>query len=293
MWETGQAAKLCLMARNTSDTPRSRALGAKLRNLRTAHYPGSLRAFALSAGLNPSDLSKWELGHGIPSSEKVGVILGALGVTGEQQDTLIAEAKAAADPNWIAPGVDKQVSALIEYEKTADRMVSVAPLFTPGMLHTEDTARAVLANSGYSEGQVKAVVNARMARKEALLRQKPLKLEAFLGLRAITRPLGGREVALNQLRYTQKMMALTNVTVRVIEETDDFTPADMGAFVLYTFQVGEPIVYFEHHRSSLFAPKRDLPDMVRAVDRIGEVAMSPDDTSGLIADVIKRMETTL
>jgi hypothetical protein len=249
----------------------------------------------MAAGVSPSELSKWELGHRLPSSEQVGVLLGVLGIVGPEQEDILNDAKAASDPNWIAPGVDRQVSALIEYEKTAKRMVAVAPAFPTGMLQTEDTARAIVAGggrSGFSEGQIKATVTTRMGRKEALLRSSPLEFVAFLGMRAFTRTLGGLDVAINQLRYTQKMMALPNVTVRAIEETDDFNPADMGSFVLYEFAVGDPIVFFEHHRSSMFAPKRDVPDMLEAVKRIEEVAMSPDATSGLIADVIKRMETT-
>lgn len=282
------------MARNTSDTPRSRALGARLRHLREEHFDGSLRKFALAIGEPPSTVSKWELGHILPEPEKVGVFLGALGIVGEEQDEIIAAAKEAGDPNWVAPGVGKHVSALVEYGRTAELVVDVAPPgLWPGMLQTEDTARAIVSAGDLTEGQVKAIVAARMSRKEPLLRPRPLKFEAYVGYRVVMRRLGGPEVALNQLRYVQKMMRLKHVTVRVIQETETFVPSDVGPFSLYTFKVGDPIVYFEHHRSSMFAPNKDVQDMLRGVERIKEAAMSPARTAELIADVIKELETTL
>lgn len=281
------------MAGTISDTPRSRLLGAELRRQRETRYQGSLRQFAAEIDVHPSLLSKWERGEILPNPEQVAIIAGALGIVGEERAALLEDAKAARSPDWLAPGVDRQVSALIEYEKTAIRMVSVAPLFISGMLQTEDTARAIVSgNPATTVDQINATVSARMTRKEALLRVDPLTFDAFVGMRAMERPLGGLDVAISQLRYIEKMSALPNVTVRAIEETEGFNPADMGAFVLYEFAVGDPIVFFEHHRSSMFAPKRDVPDMLLAVRRIEEIAMSPDDTSGLIADVIKRMETT-
>jgi transcriptional regulator with XRE-family HTH domain len=280
------------MAGTISDTPRSRLLGAELRRQRIDRFKGSLRAFADEIGYNHSLLSKWERGEVLPSLEQVANIIGKLGIVGEERDYILEMARAARNPDWLTPGVDRQVSALIEFDRIATRMVSVAPLFTPGILHTEEVARVVLANSGFDDEQNDRIVTTRMGRKEALLREDPLRYEAYLGMRAITRPLGGQTVHLNQLRYIEKMSALDNVTVRAINETDDFTPADMGAFVLYELPAGDPIVYFEHHRSSMFAPKKDLPAMVQAVERVEEVAMSPDATSRLIADVIREMETT-
>jgi transcriptional regulator with XRE-family HTH domain len=287
-----KAAKLCFMAGTTGGTPRARALGAKLRHHREARFDGTLREFADYVDIDHSVLSRWENGGMLPSSEQVANLAGALRIIGEEKEALIEEAKAARNPDWLAPGVDRQVSAIIEFEKLAHEMVSVAPLFPTGMLQTEDTIRAILAGSGFSDEQRAATVRTRMSRKEALIRSEPLQFHAYLGMRAIERPLGGTAVAIEQLRHTLKLMALPNVTVRAISETEDFNPADMGGFVLYKFKLGEPIVYFEHHRSSMFAPKRDVPDMQLAVRRIEEIAMSPDDTSGLIADVIKRMETT-
>lgn len=284
------AAKLCVVPRNTSDTPRSRLLGAKIRHQREARHFG-LREFAGMIGVHPSTYSKWENGKLLPDLETVGVILGALGVVGDDRDDILQDARDASNPDWIADGVDRQVSALVEYERTAIRMVACAPLFTAGMLQNEGTAHAIVAAGGTtSDSQAKAIVSARMARKEALWRTNPIRLDVFLGMRAIERPLGGLPVAIEQLKYTLKMAQLTNVTVRAIPETDEFNPADMGGFVLYEFAVGDPIVYFEHFRSSMFAPKRDVPDMVKAVERLEKIAMSPDATSRLIADVITRME---
>lgn len=202
---------------------------------------------------------------------------------GNAREDILRDARNAANPDWITEGVDRQVSALIEYERSATRMVCVAPLFPPGMLQTEGTANTVVAGDAERRGeevddnQVRSIVAARMARKEALWRSDRMQLDVFLGMRAIERTLGGLEVAIEQLRYTQKMAALDNVTVRAIPKTDDFNPADMGPFVLYEFPVGQPIVYFEPYGSSNFARPQAVPAQVRAVEVLEEIAMSPDE----------------
>jgi hypothetical protein len=63
--------------------------------------------------------------------------------------------------------------------------------------------------------------------------------------------------------------------------------------VLFEFLHAAPIVHFDHHRSSMFLPdRRDVEDMLIAVERIGKAAMSSPATRELIADVINNMETT-
>jgi transcriptional regulator with XRE-family HTH domain len=277
------------MARNTSDTPRSRALGAELRRLRENRSNVSLREFAKAIGVSPTALSRWETGRTPPTSEQVGVFLGALGVVGDEQDRLLEDARAALDPTWVEPGVDRQLSALRDFEKTARTITDVSPLLIPGLLQTEDYARAVMVN--LPPGQIQRAVDARMGRQRILTRLKPVRLVALIGEPALTRPIGGDEVLSEQLRHLVKMAELDNVEIRALSTGAEYDPSLAGPFVLYEFEVAAPIVHFEHHRSSMFLPdKRDVEDMQTAAGRIEEAAMSSDTTKELIADIINRME---
>lgn len=281
------------MARNTSDTPRSRALGAELRRLRKERTTGSLREFAKQVGVTPTALSRWETGKVPPDSEQVGVLLGALGVVGDEQERLLEDARAALDPTWVAPGVDRQLSALLDFEKTATRIVDVSPLLIPGLIQTEDYAQAIMDDGTLAAGEMRSAVTMRMGRQQALTRATPVHLTALIGQPALRRPIGGWPVMLEQLRHLLKLNELPNVEIKALPDGTDYDPSLAGPFVLYEFALGAPIVHFEHHRSSMFLPdKKDVEDMRIAAGRITELAMSAEDTSELVADVINNKETT-
>ncbi|WP_410468205.1 Scr1 family TA system antitoxin-like transcriptional regulator [Amycolatopsis methanolica] len=110
---------------------------------------------------------------------QVAHVLGTLGVIGNAREDILRDARNAANPDWITEGVDRQVSALIEYERSATRMVCVAPLFPPGMLQTEGTANAVVAGDAERRGeevddnQVRSIVAARMAPQRSPVAERP------------------------------------------------------------------------------------------------------------------------
>jgi transcriptional regulator with XRE-family HTH domain len=280
------------MPRNTGDTSRSRALGAELRRLRERQRPdGSLRSFADEIDVSATAISRWENGHKPPSTEDIGVVLGALGVRGDEREHFLEMARDALDPTWVAPGVDKQLTALIDFEASATTIVEVSPLLIPGLLQTADYARVIMDDGSMSAGQIQSAVTTRMGRQRILTQENPASMVALIGETVLRRPIGGPSVMAAQLRHIAKMAELDNVTVQAIPVGPSFNPSLAGPFTLHEFPVAPPIVHFEHHRSSMFLPdKRDIEDMQKAAQTIQETAMSPKDTSGLITNAIEEME---
>lgn len=280
------------MARNTSDTPRARALGAELRRLRNQSGM-SVRDFGKHVGLPYVRISRAETGRKPPTAEDVATILGALGVAGSERERLLDMARAALDPTWVAPGVDKQLQALIDFEADATTITDVAPLLVPGLLQTENYARAIMSDGVMTAGEIQAAVTTRLGRQNILLREKPIQFVALIGAPVLRHPFGGREVMAEQLRHIAKQAELPNVTVQAIPVSETWEPSLAGPFVLYEFPLAEPVVHVEHYRSSMFLPdKKDVEDMRKAADTIRERAMSPEETSGLITNVIDEMEYT-
>lgn len=283
---------LCFVPRNTGDTSRARALGAELRRLRERERPGAtLRAFASEIGVSATAMSRWENGHKPPSTEEIAVVLGSLGVRGSERDHFLEMARDAHDPTWVAPGVDRQLTALVDFEKSATTIIDVAPLLVPGLLQTADYVRAVMDNGSLPPGQVQAAVNTRMGRQHILTQENPAQMIALIGETALRRPLGGSAVMAAQLRHIAKMAQYENVAVQAIPVSASFDASLAGPFVLMEFPVAKPIVHFEHHRSSMFLPdKRDIEDMRTAATAVRGMAMSPEETSELIAAITEEME---
>ncbi|OQO90134.1 transcriptional regulator [Saccharomonospora piscinae] len=279
------------MASN-SDTPRARALGAEIRQARER---SGLKQDELGARINrgKSHVSRWENGKLIPSEADTAQVLQALGVQGDERSRLLDLARDALDPDWLAPGVDRQLAALAEYERTAGSIVTVEPMLVPGLMQTYDYARYLVAESGASRGDAEQRAQLRVGRQHVLTRPKPPKVTAFIGEAAIRHAVCPDEVMADQLRHLLKLAELDNVTLHLVPADRPTLSVLSGPWSLLEFERTKPIVYLEHYgMSATITDSKSVALYGSAVDTLREVAMSPAETTGLIADVIENKETT-
>lgn len=275
----------------TGATPRAHALGAEIRHARTEAHIG-FRDLARRLGMSHTVLSHWESGRRAPSAEDLSGLLGVLGVTGDERDYMLELARAAADPNWVTPGVGKQLSALMEYERTATAISEVNPLLVPGLLQTSDYARAIMDRSGASSGDANHKVTLRVGRRDAL--ERGIEFTALIGEHVLLYPPCERSIMAAQLRHLLACAERDNVTIQAVPMDSEWTPMHSGPFLLLEFRRATPVVHLEHYRSAVtLTDARDARDFRDAKDKVREVAMSPDRTTELIAEVADKMETTL
>lgn len=104
--------------------------------------------------------------------------------------------------------------------------------------------------------------------------------------------IGGASVMARQLRRLLDTPA--NVTVQVVPVGELWHPGVAGPFIRYEFAESSATVHIEPYRSSAFVyNEHDVADFTRAVETIRqEVAMSPEDSAELIADVSKELGRT-
>lgn len=279
------------MASN-SDTPRARALGAEIRQARER---AGLKQEELGARISrsKSHISRWENGRLIPSEADTAQVLQALNVQGADRARLLELARDALDPDWLAPGLERQLAALTEYERTAESVVTVEPMLIPGLMQTYDYARHLVIESGATRGDAEQRAQLRVGRQHILTRSKPPRLEAFIGESAVRHSVCPDDVLVEQLRHLMKLAAMEHVAVRLLPEDRPSVPMLSGPWSLLEFERAKPIVYLEHYGMS--ATITDAKSVARyrgAVDTLREAAMSPGDSTRLIADVIENKETT-
>ncbi|GAA2772673.1 helix-turn-helix transcriptional regulator [Saccharopolyspora taberi] len=278
---------------STADTPRARQLGAELRQARknaglTTHQLGA------QLGRSHTHVSRWENGRLTPSEADTGAVLGILGVTGPERDRLLELARDAGDPNWVAPGIERQLAALTEYERTARRITNVQPLLVPGLLQTSDYARSIMIGAGATRGEADQRVTYRLGRRDVIIRRRnPVEFCAIIGEQALRHPPCADDVMIDQLRQLAKWADLDNVTVQVLPADRRYTPALEGPFVLIEFDRTKPVVQLEHYRSSTtITDARDVDDYQAAADTLRAAAMNADDSAALIAEIADRLEHT-
>lgn len=267
--------------------PRAYALGAELRD---ARKKAGLVLRELSARLDVSHsvVVRWEKGERVPSTESVSAVLAVLGVSSGERDRIIAIAREAAEEpvNSVSVGIAgmaEQLALLMDYEKIATRITDASPILIPGLLQTSDYARAIIGSGADTEGKVAV----RLGRRDVISRVRaPVEYTAFVGERALHEPAEG-ELMAEQLELVRTLAEQNNVNVRIVPASAGFTVAHAGPFVLMEFEKADPIVHLEHHRSSVFLrDQNDVQAYAAARDDLEKVAMSPEDSHGLIADVI-------
>lgn len=269
---------------SSADTPRARALGAELRQARE-RAELSQRALAARIGRASSHIARWEGGKLIPSEADTAQVLQALGVTGADRERLLALAREASDPNWIAPGIERQLAALSEYERTASLIVNIEPLLIPGLMQTYHYARTLMVASGAGSGEADERAQRRVGRQHVITGPSPRSFVAVIGEYALRYPLCDEKTMSEQLEYVLELAKRDNITVQVLPMDRPVLETMYGSWALIEFDKAKPIVHLEHHGSSAtITDSRAVARYRAAVDTLRSTAMSPDDSTGLIAD---------
>jgi transcriptional regulator with XRE-family HTH domain len=274
-------------------TPRARALGRALRDARE-ETGRTLRGFAEEIGRDPGLLSRWENGERTPTSEQVAQVLTKLNVTGDRFEEIIALARMAHSPRWLAvtlPEQSQQFAALLDLEQTATHIIHVAPLLMPGLLQTNDYIHAIMTGGSVPTVEVATRIAARIGRKEVLSRPKPLRLIALIGESALRQLVGSAEIMASQLRYLRDKASWSNVEVRIVPFDSGWHPGLEGPFVLLQSRQWSPVVQLESRRSLLLVHEEaDVDPYQEAARLVSNVALGPEESAGLISDYAERWE---
>ncbi|MGJ7907016.1 helix-turn-helix domain-containing protein [Actinopolyspora sp. H202] len=280
------------MARNSGGTPKARALGAELREIRE-NAGFTLRAVARELETNHVKVQRYETGATVPNPELVAAYLGALGVSAAERERLIEMARDADQPDWLSTGSSgprKELTTLIEFERSARRITDVATGVIPGLLQTSDYARAIMRMLPVDEREQRVLM--RIGRREILTTRNAPHFVAIITESVLDDPIGGREVMVEQLRHLAKMADADNIEIRILRSgATMWHPAHMGSFILFEFPKATPIVHMEQYHSSvsLHTPG-NAHAYQEAVTNLHEVAMSPDASVEFIASRADEME---
>jgi transcriptional regulator with XRE-family HTH domain len=159
-------------------------------------------------------------------------------------------------PSWFRPW--------LEIEEGAHTLKTWQPLLLPGLLQTEEYARALCRGEpGATEEQAEEMVAARMERKAIFQRDDPPMFWALLDETAFIRPIGGADVIRGQLEHLLAAVG-PRVTVQVVPLSAGTPTGLLGGFVI--------------------AQRTDCPDTVY-VDSVisGQVTDGPDDVKAIHA----------
>lgn len=286
-------------------TPKSRALGAALRQARE-EKDLLLRELASAINKDIGVVSRWENGERTPKPEQVAQILSTLSVNGERYDEVMTLAYGTNEPQWVAitlPEQKQQMVAYLDWEQNATRIVEVAPLLVPGILQTGEYVRAMMTapGTGAPASEIAARVATRIGRKDVVTKQNPAEFLVLLGRAALHQGIGGRQVMIGQLTHLLEMAARPNIEIRIVPDDRGWHPGLEGSFTLIESNravatrngaAGTTLVVFvDTRRSALMLHQEgDVNAYKQAVNRVTEISLPPDVSANFIADLRDRME---
>jgi len=174
--------------------------------------------------------------------------------------TLLAWAREGRRRTWwsrYSNVLSPQFISYLGYESSADVIWQFQALLIPGLLQTEQYARAVIRAGDKPERSVELLVEARLKRQELLSRADAPDMFFILDEAVLSRPIGGRNVMLDQLRHLKEISTLSNVTITVLPFEIGEHPALNGPFVVLQI-ADQTVVYLENSGGGLLS--RDDPD---------------------------------
>jgi hypothetical protein len=277
----------------TGPTARRIILGAQLRRLRErAGVARSDAAWSIRG--SDSKMSRLEAGKVGFKERDVADLLTLYGITDEsERELLLDTTRRSNEPGWWQPYGDVLPDWFEDYvglEMSASRIQTYELMFVPGLLQTEDYARAIIT-SGHPDRATpddERRLAVRMRRQQTLGRRDAPTVWAILDESVLHRPIGGHSVLIGQIERLLELSSLPNVVVQVLPFALSGYAAESTFSILRFAEPELPdLVYQEHLTAAVYLDKRpDVESYSRVMDRVAVDALTPDETRQHLSKIV-------
>ena len=279
-----------------SPTVRRRELGALLRRLRNEKGL-TVEQVAEQLLCSPSKMSRMETGHSAPSLRDIRDLCGLYGVTDEaERNRMMWLAREGKRQGWWQP-YDLPYSTYVGLEAEATSIRTFQPSVVPGLLQTEEYARAVHdaaePESSITEltpDVVEQRVKARLRRQRLLTEVNPLGFWAVLDEAVLHRVVGGPKTMEIQLGHIVELAALQNVTIQIVSYSAGAHPAPGSMFNILTFGTAvADVVYVEGLAGWIYIERpEDVSRYSRVFSRLCDMALDETESIDLVTKIQRR-----
>ncbi|MGW0711660.1 helix-turn-helix domain-containing protein [Streptomyces sp. NPDC002643] len=222
----------------------------------------------------------------------VQVLLTTYGVGERDVAEFVKLAEDANKPGWWQRFHDilpDWFSLYVSLEGAASLIRQYEPHFVPGMLQTEDYARAVMEAGTVGQMGPEAIdrhVSLRMARQKLLTRENPPHLWVIMDETALLRPVSiHSEVMRDQMDRLLEVTEKDHVILQVAEFSNGPHPGTYAPFGLFRFAEPElpDMVYTEYLTGALYLDsRREVAMHLEVLDHMAAHAASAEETREII-----------
>lgn len=268
-------------------------LGRRLQELREAARLKREEA-ARVLRVAPATVRRMEMAEVALKIPYVQVLLETYGVPDDEAAAFVALAEEANRPGWWQRFHDvlpDWFSLYVSLEGAAGIIRSYEPHFVPGLLQTEDYARAVMEAGTVGQTGPESIerhVSLRMARQRLLERPDPPHLWVIMDETVLRRPVSIRgEVMREQLDKLLEFAGRDRITLQIAEFKDGPHPGTYAPFTLFRF--GEPelpdMVFTEYLTGALYLDSRkEVSAHLEVLDHMTARAASAQRTKKILRE---------
>jgi transcriptional regulator with XRE-family HTH domain len=289
----GAAVDTVLNLERAGPTAARMLAGAELRRLREAAGLSREQAGYAIRSSAPK-ISRLELGRTGFKQRDVADLLALYGVHDEaERATMLTLARQASTPGWwhaYSGVLPAWFESYLGLEQDACLIRSYQVQFVPGLLQTEEYARAIIGlDLSANDEQTEQRVRIRMRRQQILRRPGPPQLWVVIDEAALRRQVGGTEVMRGQIRHLIDVAQLSHIKIQVVALSAGGHAAGGGPITLLRFP-GERIadmVYLEQLDSAVYpARPADLGYYWNVLNRLATEAESPAASIGTLRTIL-------
>jgi transcriptional regulator with XRE-family HTH domain len=277
-----------------SPTVRRRRLALELRRLREAAKL-TCEEVAEQLECSASKISRVETGRVSVSPRDVRDMLEIYGVPEPQREALVQLARESRQKGWwhaYADNLQPHVATYLGMESAASEIRIYEVNLIPGLLQTEEYARAVLTAGTVSSprSDVERQVALKMERQRLAMTSP--QVWAVLDEAALRRQVGGPEVMRVQLEYLRELGGLRNVRLQIIPFGGGAHPAMGRPFIILAFseEADPDVVYLKNLTGALWVENVEEVDRYNVFfNHLQATALSFENSAALMTAVLKEM----
>ena len=235
---------------------------------------------------------------GISTNDLRAILLHYKIIDEHRTQELLALARAARERSWwgsYSDSAPKPLLQLIEYEAAAFIARNFQPLIVPGLLQTEEYARASIQglDPQMPQSRVETLVKIRMKRQELLQRSDAPLLFFIMDEAVVRRIVGGKDVMRRQLQRIIDVSDMPSVTIEVVPFSAGILPGLQSQFLIYEFPdaADDDVLYLENGRGTLLS--RDDAEEVLSFreefERLREASLEPEGSRDFLRTLISEL----
>ncbi|MFD3686578.1 helix-turn-helix domain-containing protein [Nocardiopsis sp. NPDC058631] len=215
-----------------------------------------------------------------------------------KRESMHALAKDARLRGWWSRYKDVfRNESLPDFEAEASVLRNYQSQLIPGLLQVPEYTADIFRGARYTDpDEIERHVEARMARREILVRINPVHLRAVIDEAALLRPIGGLNGMLAQMKHLLHMAQLPNIDIQILPLDEGTHAGFTASFVILDFPspLDTPIICIETLADALYLEEHD--DVEMYVATFGDIqgsAASTLESVDIIHKHIKRLENHL